>query len=80
MIRLCQNIIHCPHKYIEDMSKMYECCSNKQKNSRKLCNFILKGIKNISVGNKNSFDYAADVYNELLQLSKKDSSNSRVDI
>lgn len=82
MIELCRKIQNknFPQKYIEDMSKMYKKCNDKQKNSSNLCNLILKGIKYISPFNKNAFTYAANVYNELLQLSKKDLSDLQVRI
>jgi len=73
MIKLCQENKQFPQAYIEDMSKMYNKCNSKQKKSTNLCDLILKGIKNISRTDKNSFQYAANVYNELLQLSKRDS-------
>lgn len=69
-----------PLKYIEDMDKMYNTCNYKQKNSIDLSNLILKGIENISSNNKNSFQYAANVYNELLKLSKKEHSSKQVSI
>lgn len=78
MIKLCRMNIQFPKEYIDDMNKMYKCCNNKQKNSKKLCNLIHKGLKHISIKNKNSFHRAAEVYNELLQLSKIDSGNSYV--
>ncbi|XP_015366655.1 PREDICTED: CAP-Gly domain-containing linker protein 1-like isoform X2 [Diuraphis noxia] len=75
MINLCRNNKQFPQSYIEDMNKMYKKCNYKQKSSKHLCNLVLKGIEFISPKNKNSFQYAANVYNELLQLSEKDSFN-----
>jgi len=62
-------------KYIEDIDKMFRECNNKEISSSDLCNLILEGIKHISPQNTDSFRYVADVYNELLQLSKKDSAS-----
>jgi hypothetical protein len=70
--------IQFPKEYVNAMNRMYECCNDKQKNSKKLCDLIHKGLKHISAENKNSFHHAADIYNELLQLSKLDSTSSRV--
>ncbi|KAF0767125.1 interaptin-like [Aphis craccivora] len=78
MINLCRNNKKFPQKYVEDMNKMYKKCNNKQKNSKHLCNLILKGIELISPKNENSFQYAANVYNELLQLTKKDSNSLQI--
>lgn len=73
MIQLCMNNKWVPQKYVNDMSNMYQKCNDKQKSSKKLCNLILKGTENITSKNKNSFQYAANVYNELLlQLSTTD--------
>jgi len=80
MINLCRNNKQFPQQYIEDMNKMYKKCNYKQKKSKILCNLILKGIELISPNNKDSFQYAANVYNELLQLSEKDSINLQVSI
>ncbi|XP_050059643.1 interaptin-like isoform X2 [Aphis gossypii] len=74
MINLCRNNKKFPQKYVEDMNKMYKKCNNKQKNSKNLCDLVLKGIESISPNNEDSFQYAANVYNELLQLTKKDSN------
>lgn len=78
MLELCRQNKEFPHKYIEDMNKMYKKCTDEQKNEDKLCNLILEGIEHISPSNKNSFQYAANVYNELLQLTQKDSINLKV--
>lgn len=78
MINLCRNNKKFPQKYVEDMNKMYKKCNNKQKNSKHLCNLVLKGIELISPKNEDSFQYAASVYNELLQLTKKDSNSLQV--
>ncbi|KAL5235627.1 hypothetical protein ACI65C_003037 [Semiaphis heraclei] len=75
MINLCRNNKQFPQSYIEDMNKMYKKFNYKQKTSKHLCNLILKGIELISPKNKNSFQYAANVYNELLRLTEKDSIN-----
>jgi len=80
MINLCRTNKQFPQKYIEDMNKMYKKLNFKQKNSKHLCNLILKGIELISPKNKDSFQYAANVYNELLQLSKKDSISLQVSL
>jgi len=80
MINLCRNNKQFPLSFLEDMNKMYKKCSYKQKSSEKLCDLVVKGIEFISPKNQNSFQYAANVYNELLQLSKKDSINSQVSI
>lgn len=73
MINLCRSHKLFPQQYVEDMNKMYKKCNEQQKNSKHLCNLVLKGIEFISPKNKESFQYAADVYNELLQISRKDS-------
>ncbi|VVC45347.1 Hypothetical protein CINCED_3A021222 [Cinara cedri] len=73
MIKLCKKNKWIPQKYIDDMNKMYKQCSDKQRSSKKLCNLIVKGTENITSKSENSFQYAANVYNELLQLSKMDS-------
>jgi len=78
MINLCRNNKKFPQKYVEDMNKMYKKCNNKQKNSKHLCSLVLKGIELISPKNEDSFQYAASVYNELLQLTKKDSNSLQV--
>ncbi|XP_003241599.1 reticulocyte-binding protein 3 isoform X2 [Acyrthosiphon pisum] len=75
MINLCRNNKQFPQPYIEDMNKMYKKCNYKQKKSKHLCDLILKGIEFISPKNNDSFQYAASVYNELLRLSEKDSTN-----
>lgn len=80
MINLCRNNKQFPQSYIEDMNKMYKKFNYKQKTSKHLCNLILKGIELISPKNKNSFQYAANVYNELLRLTEKDSINLQVSI
>jgi len=80
MINLCRNIKQFPQLYIEDMNKMYKKCNYKQKKSKLLCDLILKGVEFISSKNKDSFQYAASVYNELLRLSEKDSINLQVSI
>lgn len=49
---------------------MYNKCSDKQQKSTKLCKLILNGTENITSKTKNSFQYAAEVYNELLKLTK----------
>ncbi|XP_060850821.1 death domain-associated protein 6-like isoform X2 [Rhopalosiphum padi] len=72
MINLCRNNKKFPQTYVEDMNKMYKKCDNKQKNSKHLCSLVLKGIELISPKNKDSFQHAANVYNALLQLTKKD--------
>lgn len=73
MLKICRENKQFPLVYIEDMNKMYSKCDSKQKKSTNLCDLILKGLKNISRTDKNSFQYAANVFNELLQLSKRDS-------
>ena len=80
MINLCRNNKQFPQPYIEDMNKMYKKCNYKQKKSKHLCDLILKGIEFISPKNNDSFQYAASVYNELLRLSEKDSTNLQVSI
>ncbi|XP_050524134.1 metacaspase-2-like [Daktulosphaira vitifoliae] len=73
MIDLCRTINSFPLIYIEDMVDMYNKCI--QKNSLKLNELIDEGLKNITPSNKKSFQYAANVYNELLQLTKNISTN-----
>lgn len=80
MITLCRTNKMVPLKYIEDMDKMYNTCNYEQKNSMNLCNLILKGVENISSNNKNSFHYTANVYNELLKLSKKEVTSKQVSV
>jgi len=80
MINLCRNNKQFPQQYIEDMNKMYKQCNYKQRKSKLLCDLILKGIELISPKNNDSFQYAASIYNELLRLSEKDSTNLQVSI
>lgn len=75
MIKLCIKSKQCPQKYIGDMNEMYSKCSDKQKKSQTLCKLIIKGIENISPKNKNSFNYAANVYNTLLDVTNSALSN-----
>lgn len=78
-VLLCQKNKDIPIKYVEDMHDMYyHKCNDRKKNSTHLCNLIQKGNEHISSKNKNSFQYIADIYNELLQLTKKDSNNLQV--
>lgn len=78
MIELCRQNKEFPQKYIDDMNKMYKKSTDKQKNEGRLCNLILEGIEHISPTNANSFQYAANVYNELLQLTQNDSTRQQV--
>lgn len=80
MLKLCRNNKMIPMKYIEDMNQMYNKCNCTQKNSTNLCNLILEGVENISLMNENSFQYAANVYNALLELSKKKTTSLQVSI
>jgi len=80
MINLCRTNKQFPQPYIEAMNKMYKNCNYKQKKSKLLCDLVLKGIEFISPKNKDSFEYAASVYNELLKLSEEDSINLQVSI
>lgn len=77
-LKLCRNNKQVPMKYVEDIDKMYRKCNNKEKSSTNLCNLILEGKQHISPQNTDSFQYVADVYNELLQLSTKDSGSLQV--
>lgn len=78
MIKLCRENKQFPQKYIDEMNKMYLKCSDKQKISQHLCKLIEKGIENISPKNKSSFNYAADVYNALLEVINTHSAISQV--
>lgn len=69
LLKLCRDCKEFPQKYIEDMNRIYKNCNDKQKNEEKLCNSILLGIEHMSSKSKKSFQYAANVYNELLQLT-----------
>lgn len=74
MINCCRKNKEIPQKYIDDMNKMYNKCSNRQRKSKKLCTFVSEGIKHIPSGSEHPFQYAANVYNELLQLTKNETS------
>lgn len=80
MIKLCRKNKHFPLKFIDEMNIMYLKCSDKQKKSQHLCKLIDKGIVNISSKNKNCFNYAADVYNALLEVTNTHSAISQVGI
>lgn len=79
MIKICQDNKEIPLKYVEDMVKMHKKCSIEQQNSKTLRKFILEAIEYIP-GNKKAFQYAANLYNEFLRLTKNSSTNLQVSI
>lgn len=79
MIKICRNNKEIPLKYVEDMIKMHQKCNIENQNSKHLCKLIIEAIENIP-GNKKSFQYVANLYNEFLRLTKKDLTNLRVSI